>query len=62
MGRACLGITVAESKLAPARLLLEYREARFAHRLLARPRGGRGPEEVLTAERPTEGSDRTAPR
>ena len=44
------GIIVAESGLTPARPLLEHRQARFAHRLYARPQGGGGPEEILTRE------------
>ena len=44
------GILAAESGLNPARALLEYQQARFAHRLLAQPRDGGGPEEILTRE------------
>ena len=44
------GILAAESGLTPARALLEYQQARFAHRLLAQPRDGGGPEEILTRE------------
>ena len=55
MGRATLGafrstplgIVAAESGRIPARPLLDYRQARFAQRLHARPRGGEGPEEIL---------------
>ena len=58
MGRATLGafrstplgIVVAESALIPARTLLDHRKARFAQRLLARPEGGSGPEEILERE------------
>ena len=58
MGRATLGafrstplgIVVAESGLTPARPLLNYRQARFAQRLHARPRDGEGPEEILDRE------------
>ena len=54
MGRAFLGvrrttpvgIVAAESTLPPARALLDHRQASFALRLLARPRGGGGQEEV----------------
>ena len=42
------GIIAAESGLMPAQPLLEHRQARFAHRLYARPQGGGGPEEILT--------------
>lgn len=41
-----LGIVAAESKLTPARALLNLRQARFAQRLLSRPRNQWGPEEV----------------
>ena len=41
------GIIMAESGLMPARALLDHRRARFAQRLIARPRGGQGPEEIL---------------
>ena len=44
------GIIAAESGLTPAQPLLEHRQARFAHRLYARPQGGGGPEEILTRE------------
>ena len=44
------GILAAESGLTPARALLDHRQASFAHRLLARPRDGGGPEEILTRE------------
>lgn len=42
------GILLAESGLAPARTLLDYRQARFSQRLYARPRDGQGPEEILS--------------
>lgn len=42
-----LGIVMAESKLAQAGPLLDYRQARFARRLMIRPRGHHGPEEIL---------------
>ena len=43
-----LGIVAAESGLAPARALLDHRQARFTQRLLARPMGGNpGPEEIM---------------
>lgn len=41
------GILAGESGLTPARSLLDYRQARFAQRLLARPQMGGGPEEIL---------------
>ena len=44
------GILAAESGLTPARALLDHRQASFAYRLLARPRDGGGPEEILTRE------------
>lgn len=44
------GILAAESGLTPARVLLNHRQARLARRLYARPRGGLGPEEILTRE------------
>ena len=55
MGRASLGvrqttplgIVAAESGLTPARALLNHTQARFALRLLARPRGGGGQEEIM---------------
>ena len=55
MGRASLGvrqstpigIVTAESALTPARALLDHTQARFALRLLARPQGGGGQEEIL---------------
>ena len=55
MGRASLGvrqttplgIIAAESSLTPARALLDHAQARFALRLMARPRGGGGQEEIL---------------
>ena len=42
------GILAGESGHTPARPLLDYRQARFTHRLLARPQSGGGPEEILT--------------
>lgn len=45
-----LGIIAAESSLTPARALLDHRQARFTQRLFSRPRGGQGPEEILTRE------------
>ena len=55
MGRASLGvrqttpvgIVAAESGLTPARALLDHTQARFALRLLARPQGGGGQEEIM---------------
>ena len=55
MGRASLGvrqttplgIVAAESDLTPARALLDHRQARFALRFMARPRGGGGQVEIL---------------
>ena len=55
MGRASLGvrrttpvgIITAESALPPARALLDHRQASFALRLMARPVGGGGQEEIL---------------
>ena len=55
MGRASLGvrqttplgIVAAESGLTPARALFNHTQARFALRLLARPRGGGGQEEIM---------------
>ena len=44
------GILAAESGLTLARALLDHRQARFAHRLLAQPRDGGGAEETLTRE------------
>ena len=41
------GIVLAESKLAPAGPLLDYRQASFTKRLMARPKGHHGPEEIL---------------
>ena len=41
------GIPAGESGHTPARPLLDYRQARFAQRLLARPQGGGGAEEIL---------------
>ena len=43
-------ILVGESGHTSARLLLDYRQARFAHRLLARPQEGGGPEGILERE------------
>ena len=45
-----LGIIMAESGLTPARALVNRRLAKFIQRLYAGPRGGRGPEEILTRE------------
>ena len=45
-----LGIIAAESGHFLARARLNYRQARFAQRLHARPRNGEGPEEILTRE------------
>ena len=42
------GILAGESGHTLARPLLDYRQARFTHRLLARPQNGGGPEEILT--------------
>ena len=42
--KTSLGIVTAESALPPARALLDHRQARFALRLMARPRGGGGQE------------------
>ena len=58
MGRSTLGafrstpqgILAAESGLTPARALLNFRQARFAQRLYARPKDGQGPEEILDRE------------
>ena len=44
------GIFAGESGHAPARPLLDYRQARFSHRLLARSQDGGGPEEILERE------------
>ena len=44
---APIGIVTAESALPPARAHLDHRKARFALRLLARPQGGGGQEEIL---------------
>ena len=41
------GIIMAESGITSARALLDHRRARFAQRLIARPQGGQGPEEIL---------------
>ena len=38
---------MAESKLTPAKPLLDYRQAKFMQRLMARPKGHQGPEEIL---------------
>ena len=46
-----LGILAAESKLAPAGPLLDFRQACFAKRLMARPKGHHGPEEILERRR-----------
>ena len=42
-----LGIVEAESALPLARAFLDHRQARFALRLMARPRGGGGQVEIL---------------
>jgi ribonuclease HI len=42
-----LGALIAESALTPATHLLDYRQAKYAQRLLARPKGHAGPEEIL---------------
>ena len=55
MGRASLGvrrttpvgIITAESALPPARALMDHRQASFALRLLSRPAGSDGQEEIL---------------
>ena len=44
---APLCIVAAESGLTPARALLDFRQARFALRLMARPENGGGQEEIL---------------
>ena len=44
------GILAGESGHTPARPLLDYRQARFTHRLLARPQNGGGLEEILERE------------
>lgn len=46
-----LGIALAESKLAPAKPLLDCRQAKFMQRLMARPKGHHGPEENLERKR-----------
>ena len=46
-GSTPLGIVMSESKLAPAGPLLDFRQACFAQRLMARPKGSNGPEEIL---------------
>ena len=51
-----LGIVVAVSRLAPARALLDHRQTRFTPRLLARPQGHGGPEEIMSRQ----GADPTA--
>lgn len=38
---------MAESRLTPAKPLLDYRQAALMQRLMARPKGYQGPEEVL---------------
>ena len=56
MGRAslgtfrstALGIVMAGGKLTPAKVFLDNRQARYAQRLLARPAGHKGPEEMLS--------------
>ena len=45
------GILAAESGLTPARARLDYRQARFAQRSLARPQDEGGPEEILEGQR-----------
>ena len=47
---ATCGILAGEGGHTPARPLLDYRQTRFTHRLLARPQGGGGPEEILERE------------
>ena len=47
---APLGIVAAKSGHAPARALLNHRQARYAQRIHNRPRGGDGPEEFLEGE------------
>jgi ribonuclease HI len=42
-----LGALARESGLTPAHPLLDYRQARYAQRLMARPVGHGGPEEIL---------------
>ena len=42
-----LGIVTAQSGLIPTRALLDYRQARYAQRLHARPKDCQGPEEIL---------------
>ena len=44
------GILAAKSKLAPARALLDHRQAKLAQRLLARPQDGGGLEEILARD------------
>jgi ribonuclease HI len=43
-----IGALAQESNLTPAHPLLNYRQARYAQRLLRRPGGHGGPEEILT--------------
>ena len=38
---------MAESEFTPARAFLDHQRARFAQRLIARPQGVQGPEEIL---------------
>ena len=38
---------MAESKLTPTKPLLDYHQAEFMQRLMARPKGHQGPEEIL---------------
>lgn len=55
MGRATMsafrttppGIVMAESKLTPTKPLLDYHQAKFMQRPMARPKGHQGPEEIL---------------
>jgi len=42
-----LGALMRESNLTPAAALLNHRQAQYTHRLLARPPGHGGPEEIL---------------
>ena len=41
------GIIMAESGFTPAKAFIDHRRARFAQRLITRPRGGRGPDGIL---------------
>ena len=41
------GILAGKSGHTPARATLDHRQSRWAQRLLARPQGGGGPEEIL---------------